>query len=539
PLETGVKQPEAAGAIAWLLYNAFVETGDLRYRQGAEWALEFLSGFSTNAAYELQLPYGVYTAARMNAELGTNYDVDKMLNWCFDHEDNVREWGVTLGNWGGYDCDGLVGVARYDEYGYAFFMNGVEQFGALVPMVRYDDRFARAIGKWALNVANASRLFYTNYLPDSLQDSKTWALQYDPNSYIAYEALREDWMGISPYATGDNWGATNLSLYGASHVGIFGGIIDTTNIEGILRLDVLKTDYFHNEAYTTFLYYNPYDEEKIVELEAGWGTYDLYDAVGNEFIKYNVSGIDSFSIASDAAMLTVLIPPGSEINYDLDKAMIGNVVIDYLSGQTVGNYPPRIKSLAADTTTVCFGKITTLYCSAEDRDTDELFYEWNTSGGLITGDNATVTWAAPGSEGNYFITCIADDGNDGKDSAEVSIEVVESINHAPVITKITATPGVINLGGTSEITCTAEDPDGDTLDYYWFSEYGNLNYSDSIANWTAPEIEGYYFVICEINDGHGGEDIDSVGIVVHDTSNSSFGTPIAYYPFNGNANDES
>ncbi len=539
PNESGVREPEAAGAIAWLLYNAFTKNGDEKYRIGAEWAMEFLDNWTSNPSYELQLPYGVYAAARMNAEMGTAYDIEKLLNWCFTPDENVRNWGVCLGNWGGYDCDGLVGEAKYN--GYAFFMNGVEQFGALVPMVRYDDRFARAIGKWALNVANASRLFYTNYLPDSLQDSEEWAHQHDPNSYIAYEALREYALnsGVSPFATGDNWGATNLSLYGASHVGIFGGIIDTTNIEGILKLDVLKTDYFHDDAYPTFLYYNPHDEGENIAIEVGADNYDLYDAVSNEIVKTNASGIDSFFIVSDAAMLIVLIPPGSGINYNLDKAMIGNVVIDYLSGQSVENYPPRIKSLAADTTTVCFGDSTKLFCTAEDKDDDELSYEWRSSGGIITGIGANVIWKAPNSEGNYTITCITDDGNDGKDSAEVSIEVFESINHVPVITKITTTPGVINLGGTTEIICTANDPDGDTLSYNWTASYGTLSSNDSIANWIAPEIEGYYYIICEISDGHGGEDIDSVGIVVRDTSNNSVGYPIAYYLFNGNANDES
>ncbi|MCG2716170.1 MAG: laminin G, partial [Candidatus Marinimicrobia bacterium] len=142
PYTTGVTEPESAGSIAWILYNAYIETGDLRYRRGAEWALEFLSGFSTNAAYELQLPYGVYTAARMNAELGTSYNVEKMLNWCFDPEGNVREWGVTLRNWGGYDCYGLVGEALNN--GYAFVMNGYEMAGALVPMVRYDHRYTHS-----------------------------------------------------------------------------------------------------------------------------------------------------------------------------------------------------------------------------------------------------------------------------------------------------------------------------------------------------------------------------------------------------------
>ena len=170
PLTVGVREPEAAGAVAWLLYNAFLETGESKYRMGAEWAMEFLSSRSTNPSYELQLPYGVYLAARMNAELGTKYDVEKLLTWCFDPVGNVRDWGSTKGRWGDYDCFGLIGEAKYA--GYAFIMNGFEQAGALVPMVRYDDRFARAIGKWMLNCANATRLFYPVYLPDDHQDSE-------------------------------------------------------------------------------------------------------------------------------------------------------------------------------------------------------------------------------------------------------------------------------------------------------------------------------------------------------------------------------
>ena len=40
--------------------------------------------------------------------------------------------------------------------------------------------------------------------------------------------------------------ATDLGLYGSSHVGILGGIISPTNVSGILQLDLLKTDYFHD-----------------------------------------------------------------------------------------------------------------------------------------------------------------------------------------------------------------------------------------------------------------------------------------------------
>ncbi len=45
PLDSGVRQPEAAGALAWILYNAYVETGDMIYLRGAEWAMEFLNGW--------------------------------------------------------------------------------------------------------------------------------------------------------------------------------------------------------------------------------------------------------------------------------------------------------------------------------------------------------------------------------------------------------------------------------------------------------------------------------------------------------------
>jgi hypothetical protein len=541
PLATGVPEPEAAGAIAWLLYNAYVETGNPEYRIGAEWCMEFLDNWSTNPSYELQLPYGAYIAARMNAELGTTYDIERLVNWCFTTHGNVRNWGATLGNWGGYDCYGLIGEAKYD--GYAFIMNGFEQVGDLVPMVRYDDRFARAIGKWVLNVANATRLFYPNYLPDENQDSEAWAHQYDPNSYIAHESMRESWMGFSPYATGDaiagGWGATNLALYGSSHVGIFGGIIDTTNVEMILQLDVLKTDYFHDEAYPAYLYFNPYDVEKTVQIDVGSGQHDLYDAVTNSFLQTNVSGVTSFTIPPDAAVLVVLTPAGGTITYDFDKMLVNGVIVDYQSGHTVGNYSPRIKSLAADTTTVIFGENTTVYCTASDRDNDELSYTWNASGGTIVGSGTEVNWTAPNLEGTYVITCLVDDGNGGQDTDSMNIEVVESINHVPVILSLTADPQKIDLGATSLLTCMATDPDDDTLSYIWTSAYGTIFGGDSMVTWTAPENEGYYYVSCMVDDGRGGQTADSIGIVVQDFSNVGTGIPVAYYPFNGNANDES
>ena len=57
-------EPEAAGAIAWILYSAYRETGQERYRIGAEQALAALERQGQNPSYELQLPYGTLAAAR-------------------------------------------------------------------------------------------------------------------------------------------------------------------------------------------------------------------------------------------------------------------------------------------------------------------------------------------------------------------------------------------------------------------------------------------------------------------------------------------
>jgi hypothetical protein len=213
--------------------------------------------------------------------------------------------------------------------------------------------------------------------------------------------------------------------------------------------------------------------------------------------------------------------------------------VDYQSGQTVGNYPPRIKSLDADTTTVIFGSNTTIYCTASDRDNDPLSCTWKASGGIISCCGKEVEWMAPDLEGTYVITCLVDDDNGGQDTDSVNIEVVESINHVPVISSLTANPKKIYLGAMTQLTCIATDPDDDTLSYIWTSTYGTIIGDDSIVTWTAPENEGYYYVSCIVDDGRGGQASDSVGIVVQDSLNVGTGIPIAYYPFNGNAKDES
>lgn len=326
------REPEAAAAIAWLEYIAYMKYGDPKYLVAVEWCIQYLEKLKFNPLYEILLPYGAYITARMNAELGKTYDIDKITNWCFGPANSRPGWGVIAQNWGGYDAHGLHGSIT-DRDGYAFAMGTFENVGCFVPIVRYDDRYAHAIGKYVLNAANAARLFYGNGLDADHQDEEAWIEVYDPDYCIAYEGLRKTLNDVGPFATGDpvrnGWGPTNLGLYGSSHVGIFGGIIEPTNDEKILQLDCLVTDYYHDDAYPTYLYYNPYNITKTVEIDVGSEMKSLYDTTTESFLVTNVSGTASFQLPADTAAVVVIAPAEGVITYNGTRTLINNVTVDF------------------------------------------------------------------------------------------------------------------------------------------------------------------------------------------------------------------
>ncbi len=540
PNDVGVHEPEAAGAIAWLMYQAHVKTGEKKYRIAAEWSMEFLNSLSINPSYELQLVYGTYIAARMNAELGTSYDLQKIFNWCFD-VGPLRSWGATLGTWGNYDCYGLIGEVQQFEPSYAFLMNTLQHVATLAPIARYDDRYARAIGKWVLNAANATRLFYPSSLPDTNQDGESWSKANDPHSYIGYEAMKQTENNISPFATGDalknSWAATNFALYGSSHVGYLAAVVDTTNVPKVLQLDLLKTDFGHSPAYPTYLYFNPFESTVSVSIEVGNAATDIYDAVSNSFVKNNISHQTSFIIPANSAKVLVLVPSGGTVSYSDEKMSVNGIVVDYRSSQSVTNHSPRIKSVAASHDTVIIKNFVELFCTAVDIDGDLLSFQWSSTRGTFFGNGSQVTWKAPDTSGLYSIICTVTDSKNAVAADTVNILVVVGINHIPSINKIRVTPRKINLNSSATVKCFATDIDGDTLSYFWSSNAGTITGSGETISWKSPLKEGNYWLYCIVNDGHGGIAKDSISVEVRDFSKYVKGNLLAYYPFNGNAND--
>ena len=77
-------QQDAAGGHGYVLYSAYQKYKDPRYLEGAKSAIDVLHAQKESRFYEILLPLGIYTAARLNAEEGTQYDITKMIDWAFD-----------------------------------------------------------------------------------------------------------------------------------------------------------------------------------------------------------------------------------------------------------------------------------------------------------------------------------------------------------------------------------------------------------------------------------------------------------------------
>lgn len=338
-------QQDVAAGHAYVLYSAYQKFKDPKYLKGAKSSLEALLALEENRFYEILMPFGAYVAARINAEKGTNYNFSKLLDWTFDGSSVCREgWGVLVDNWNGYDVSGMVGSTVHNG-GFGFLMNTYDTMWPLVPMVRYDQRYANTIGKWMLNVANTSRLFYPNQIPDNHQTIPEE--KEHTKGVIAYEGLikkahYEQYEHIeAPVAIGDgmHWNKDNpkvsqFSVYGSGHVGIAGAIISKTNIENILQLDVLATDFYKTAAFPSYLYYNPNPEVKDVTISVGEKEVKIYDAIQRAFIDGNVKNDYTFKVSKEHSALLVLVPQNAIISEKNGRLYADDVVIDYRYSKT-------------------------------------------------------------------------------------------------------------------------------------------------------------------------------------------------------------
>jgi hypothetical protein len=224
---------------------------------------------------------------------------------------------------GDYDFYGLQGIIN-DGGGYAFLMNSIVMAWPLLPMVKYEPQYAKAIAKYLLNAINAARLFY----PDQIDEQHQWLSNKKDitKGIIAYEGLRKhddygksELKGVSPVAIGDGpkWAPgqpeeSMFSIYSSAVAGIYGAIVNITNVEGILRLNCNATDFYGDNNFPIYLIYNPYPEDREINYLVDSRS-DLFDLLSREYVCRNGEGGVKLKIPGQTALLNAELPPKSNV----------------------------------------------------------------------------------------------------------------------------------------------------------------------------------------------------------------------------------
>lgn len=396
PLETikdGMENQTYSASLAWLLYMGYQVTTNSEYLNCSKSAMEwFLDHPATTEGSSAMAPL---VAARGNAERGWNLDMDRIMNITFCDTNALYERGANLNlivarncRPGGVLLDGQVGKfnpgldpANPDNSIHSWFSQGASYAGYLAPTVRYDQRYARDIGHFLMNLAHSTRYVLGVDLDANHQPHLPWRESWTNGLgfIFPYEGVRtyslfadtEVQKSLQPYAFGDGqyhvlgfktnhpayWGSTNLCtgghtnqctgwdicIYMANYYGFLGSIFDYARYypgyEGILKWDCTLTDFYKNPCYKTYLVYNPYPVQRSfdlanVEALSDSSTADIYDAVSGVFLMDNVSGTQTLEIGGGQAMVLVVTPGNGTRTVSGSKLMVNNRVIDY---RYVGN----------------------------------------------------------------------------------------------------------------------------------------------------------------------------------------------------------
>jgi hypothetical protein len=96
-----------------------------------------------------------------------------------------------------------------------------------------------------------------------------------------------------------------------------------------LQIDLNKLDFFKNNPfYPTYLYYNPYDTKKAVQIRLSAPS-DIFNVLTGKYIDKNVSKKISFNIGADDVVSLVVVPAKSELSYDGKKTLINGIPVVY------------------------------------------------------------------------------------------------------------------------------------------------------------------------------------------------------------------
>lgn len=112
-----------------------------------------------------------------------------------------------------------------------------------------------------------------------------------------------------------------------------------------------------------------------------------------------------------------------------------------------------------------------------------LSYQWNSSGGKVSGTNTSgnvdTTGLAPGT---YTVTGTATDPKEKKNNTATCNASFTVKQPQPPTVSCSASPSSVQVNGPSTISMSATDPQGWPLTYSWSSTAGNISGSGTSAN---------------------------------------------------------
>lgn len=346
--------------VAWVCLLGYEKLGDPAMLQAALSTMEWY--IRNPGRYEATYFMGPLTVARMNAEHGQSIPIGPVIDaWFGDGERKMHPWHVTqTSRFGELDIAGLDAAKWKLEEGtfHAFTMSSLLGPSWIVPVVRYDQRYAKSIARYALNAANSMRLLQGYQLDRDHQDHGDWKENWDPDYLLFYEALmpwepsRE--RKYRPYATGDpiknGWDTpkvnrddyleekekwfsksdNNLALYMGNHIGFLGAICELTEVPGILKWDCRTTDWHAQPSYPTSMLYNPHETKQQVSLSLSEPV-DLYDSVSGQFIARNQQTNYPLTLEPDQVMVLMEVPTGASLQKNGSHLSANGIVIDFNS----------------------------------------------------------------------------------------------------------------------------------------------------------------------------------------------------------------
>lgn len=325
PAEKGSKEPDNFGLAAWLFYLTYRRSGDAAFLNRALECFKFWDRQKEMPFIETGVPFGVLTAARINAEMGMHLPLDRYMQSVFDFHLQGHT-GIGIDRWGESDICGLW----HDPAAKAYLFESA-QLSALVPVARYAPEYSAAIGKWFLNLTNSMRYFYPDQLPPDSQTCFEWPS--DPSRAIPYERLnwgrKGKWLFACSDALDYHWPVKDLSLYSAASVGLVAGRCEATDIPGILSIDLNALDPFKLPAWPARLLYNPYPSLKTVTIDVGTKPVDLYDAAHRRYLSRARSGRCKVSVEASGAVNVVAVPAGDALVKKDGHLVADGRIVDY------------------------------------------------------------------------------------------------------------------------------------------------------------------------------------------------------------------